>query len=97
DVWLPELERLLMGFGGRLAPASFPPAVFAQPLGTMHIAVVQAAATLDARGTVFHVLVCGRPDYEQFLGDPFALARRFPMDSEQNATLSTLALPRTPG
>src|SRR5207244_13315675 len=50
----------------------------------------------DLHGLAFHVLVCGVSDYEQFLGDPFALARQFPAAGEQKGPLATLTTPRRP-
>src|SRR5947209_17256490 len=43
DEWLPEAERLCTGFGERPAGVACPRAVFAQPFGKEHVAVVQAA------------------------------------------------------
>jgi hypothetical protein len=96
DDWLPQVQRLLVGFGVRLPGSACPAAVFAQPLGVMHVAVVQAADHGVGPGLAFHVLVCRRPDYEQFLGDPFTLARRFPAAWEQNSALPTMVMPRRP-
>jgi hypothetical protein len=55
---------------------------------------VQVADRDNGRGLAFHVLVCPRPDYERFLGDPFALARRFSLAATD--ALQTLRLPRVP-
>jgi hypothetical protein len=95
DDWLPLLERLLVGFGVRVQGIACPAALFAQPLGVMHVAVVQVSDHGDRHGLAFHVLVCRRPDYEQFLGDPFLLARRFPAE-EHDGVLPTLTMPRRP-
>jgi hypothetical protein len=96
DEWLPHVERLLVGFGIRLPGVACPLAVFAQPLGVMHIAVVQIADRGDPRALLFHVLICHRPDYEHFLGDPFALARLFPAKWEDQGPLPTLTMARGP-
>jgi hypothetical protein len=96
DDWLPRVERLLVGFGIPVPGVACPLATFAQPLGVMHVAVVQVADRGDAHGLDFYVLVCSRPDYEQYLGDPFLLARRFPPAWEQKGPLATLAMPRRP-
>ena len=43
DDWLPEAQRLCTAFGERPAGVPCPAAVFAQPLGKQHVAVVQVA------------------------------------------------------
>src|SRR5262249_46854592 len=96
DDWLPLVERLLVGFGTRPAGVACTAAVFAQPLGVMHVAVVQVADTAESRGLLFDVLICARTDYQQFLGDPFALARQAASTREGEGPLHTLLLPRQP-
>jgi hypothetical protein len=79
DAWLPEVERLLLGFGDRLTGIPCPAAIFAQPLGMDHVAIVQAAdqpASAGQPALGFHVLVLPRAAYRQYLGDPFAVADR---------------------
>src|SRR5436309_4903495 len=68
DDWLPAAERLCTGFGNRPADVACPAAVFAQPLGKRHVAVVQVAdqGTDDAGrpGALgFRLLVLARADY----------------------------------
>ena len=41
--WLAEAQRLCTGFGERPAGVACPLAVFARPLGSRHVAVVQVA------------------------------------------------------
>src|SRR5271166_6588053 len=80
DAWLPEVERLLLGFGDRQTGIPCPAAIFAQPLGMDHVAVVQAADQPASEGQPalgFHVLVIQRAAYRQYLGDPFVVADRF--------------------
>lgn len=96
--WLPEILHILSGFGVRPAGQACPLAVFAQPLGKDHVAVVQAADRPGAgAGPLrFHVLVVARKSYEEFLGDPFQLAARLPVDWERRADLPTLTWPALP-
>jgi hypothetical protein len=96
DDWLPEVERLLIGFGIRVPGLACPAAVFAQPLGVLHVAVVQVSDRGDAGALVYHVLMLPRTDYEQYLGDPFAVARRFPAQWEETGPLATLTLTQQP-
>jgi hypothetical protein len=93
--WLPALEPLIVGFGVRPPGLACPAAVFAQPLRLGHVAVVQVADAAEGQSLGFHVLLCPRTDYERFLGDPFVLAERFPVDW-RNKELATLQLPRQP-
>jgi hypothetical protein len=95
DEWLPELAQLLTDFGERPPGTACPAAVFAQPLGRQHVAVVQVA---DQPGTPpalgFHVLVLPRKAYA---GDPFALAERFPPPWQgPSADLPALTFPAEP-
>jgi hypothetical protein len=82
DDWLPDAERLFTAFGDRPAGVACPGAVFAQPFGRGHVAVVQAADQgTDDTGRPgalgFYLLVLPRDGYAA-LGDPFAVADRFP-------------------
>src|SRR5579883_2305933 len=83
DDWLPEAQRLCTAFGERPAGVPCPAAVFAQPLGKQHVAVVQVAdqGTDDAGrpGALgFRLLVLPRPIYSRWIGDPFLVAEHFP-------------------
>jgi hypothetical protein len=86
-------------FGRRPPGVACPAAVFAVPVGKTHVAVVQVA---DRSGSdaadpplAFRFLVLGRKVYEA-LGDPFAIADRFPPDWSATGTLQTLAWPPEP-
>jgi hypothetical protein len=94
DDWLPRAERLIVGFGIRASGVACPLAVLAQPLGVLHVAIVQVTDLGDQDALHFRVLVCPRPEYEQFWGDPFALARQFPPAWQGSA--ETLSAPRQP-
>lgn len=96
--WLAEAERLCTGFGERPAGVACPAAVFGQPFGLHHVAVVQVADQgADDSGRpgalAFRLLVISRKEYETFLGDPFAIAERFPPAWEARGTLPTLSWP----
>lgn len=89
-------------FGRRPAGVTCPAAVFAVPVGASHVAVVQVAdqPAHSAGGVAdpvlgFRVLVLGRPLYEA-LGDPFAVADRFPPDWSARGPLDALAWPAEP-
>src|SRR5689334_6385667 len=77
DAWLPLAEPLVVGFGDRPAGVSCRAAVFARPLGKDRIAIVQVA---DHGPTAlnFRILALPQLEYIQLLGDPFAVADRFP-------------------
>jgi len=80
DEWQGELERLAAGFGDRPNGLACPGAVFGQPFGKEHVAIVQIADQgKDEAGNPlalgFHFLVIPREAYRQW-GDPFALADR---------------------
>jgi hypothetical protein len=101
EEWLAEAERLCVGFGERPAGVACPAAVFAQPLGRRHVAVVQAAdqGTDDAGrpGALgFHLLVLGRNDYQAVGGDPFQLADRQPPPWQARGELPSLSWPAEP-
>jgi hypothetical protein len=101
DEWLPAVEDLLRGFGERRAGVACPAAVFARPLGKGHVAVVQVAdlETANRAGLPdlgFRVLVLPRRPYADFLGDPFAVADRFPPAFHPSRPLESLALPAEP-
>src|SRR4051794_32778025 len=73
DAWLPGVERLLVGFGIRPPGLACPHALFAQLLGPAHVAVVEVADRGAPLALFYRVLIVNRAEYEQFLGDPFAL------------------------
>jgi hypothetical protein len=96
EEWLPEAERLCSGFGERPAGIACPSAVFAQPLGRRHVAIVQAADQgIDDAGRPgalgFHLLILTRSDYQAFGGDPFQLADRQPPPWHSRGDLPTLS------
>lgn len=101
DEWRADVEPLLAGFGLPPGGVACPAAVFAQPLGKTHVAVVQASDRPGGAGPLreelaFHVLVLARADYEAYLHDPFLVAGRLPPDWEARDTLPALTLPAAP-
>jgi hypothetical protein len=79
DDWLPDAERLVLGFGPRRGGRHCPLAVFAKPISKKHVAVVRV---IDENpgfpiGLRFHLLVVERKAYEAWIRDPFLLAHKF--------------------
>lgn len=92
----PEAERIAVLFGPRPANVSCPLAHFACPCGAKHVAIVQVADR-NVPGTAelalgFRFLVLARETYRH-LGDPFAIADRFPPSWDATGTLPELAWP----
>ena len=95
EAWLPAVERLCTGFGERPVGVSCPMAVYAQPLGAKHVAVIQAADQgRDDAGRpgalAFRVLVLPRALYADLGGDPFHIAEAFPPAWEARGEVPTL-------
>jgi hypothetical protein len=101
DEWLSAVADLLTGFGERPFGVACPSAVFARPLGEGHVAVVQVADLQSAEpGQLaplgFRVLVLPRAAYQRYLGDPFAVADRFPPSWQVAGALEPLNTPAEP-
>jgi hypothetical protein len=95
DIWLSEVATMLIDFGQRPAGIACPAAVFAQPLGEDQVSVIQVAD--QPGGTLgFHVLVLPRTTYRSGLGNPFAVADRFPPPWAAAGALPTLTMPARP-
>jgi hypothetical protein len=94
DAWLPEARRLATDFGDRPDGVRCPRAVFAQPLGKEHVAVVQVGDQPGdgAPALGFHVLALPRAEYGRYLGDPFFVADQFPPAWHQTGELPALSL-----
>jgi hypothetical protein len=83
EEWLEEAERLCTGFGERPAGVACPEAVFARPLGTRHVAVVQVADQgVDDAGRPgalgFRLLILPKELYRDLGGDPFFISDSLP-------------------
>ncbi|MCI0376847.1 MAG: hypothetical protein L0215_04525 [Gemmataceae bacterium] len=103
DAWRPLAERLVVGFGVRPPGLACPQALFAQPFGDDRVALVQVSDRPSGqvdhlpKGLAFHLCVLTRNDYEEFFGDPFALARLLLSEPRPSGSgLPTLTLPRAP-
>jgi hypothetical protein len=96
DAWLTDAEHWVLGFGNRPEGFACPAAVFAQPLGKQHVAVVQVSDTLgnhNAPRLAFRVLALPRDAYNHvFGGDPFAVDARLPAAWEGGPELPALTL-----
>lgn len=94
DAWLPEAERMALGFGDRTHGLTCPLTVFALPMGPKHVAMVRV---MDENagfpvGLRFHFLVVERKIYELGIRDPFHLAEKIEPDWAVKGTLPTLML-----
>jgi hypothetical protein len=101
DEWLAEAQRLCTGFGDRPAGVACPAALFAQPFGRHHVAIVRVAdqGTDDAGrpgALAFHLLIVPRVAYRGFGGDPFLLAERCPPGWQARGELPALLWPAEP-
>lgn len=100
DEWQAEAERLMVAFGERPPGVRCAAAVFAQPFGKDRVAIVQVAdqgdATQPPHALGFQFLVLTRRDYTQFLGDPFAVAERFPASWLARGELPALTMSAEP-
>jgi len=87
-----EAERIVVLFGSRPAGVACPLAHFACPFGRSSVAVVRVADRPDG-GLGFRFLVLAR-DLYRHLGDPFAIADRYPPDGSETGPLPGLTWPR---
>jgi hypothetical protein len=87
----PEAERIAVLFGPRPAALACPVAHFACPFGSKHVAVVRVEDRPGGR-LGFRFLVMAR-DLYRHLGDPFAVADRYPPDWTATGRLADLAWP----
>jgi hypothetical protein len=89
----PEGERVAVLFGKRPPGVSCPLAHFACPFGSRHVAVVQVADRPGPNDPLaFRFLVLDRELYRH-LGDPFAIADRYPPPWGASGTLPVLEWP----
>jgi hypothetical protein len=89
----PEAERVAVLFGKRPPGAACPLAHFACPFGPRRVAVVQVADRPGPNDPLaFRFLVLDRELYRH-LGDPFAVADRYPPPWDASGTLPVLEWP----
>jgi hypothetical protein len=98
ESWISGCEKLCRAFGRPPEGIPCPPAMFAQPLGRGHVAVVQVAPAMNGHpGRLrFHFCVLKADEYEGLSGDPFAVAERSPPAWDANGSLDALTWPRVP-
>jgi hypothetical protein len=87
----PEAERIAVLFGSPPAGVACPLAHLAIPFGKKHVAVVQVADRPDGP-LAFRFLVLARELYRH-LGDPFAIADRYPPNWTASGALPELEWP----
>src|SRR5581483_8712692 len=94
--WEEAARTAAVRFGRRPPGVACPAALFACPVGRAHVAVVQVADQPGAPPPLgFRFLVLSRRLYEA-LGDPFAVADRFPPDWSVRGSLPSLEWPPEP-
>jgi hypothetical protein len=100
DAWQSHVEAMLTAFGERAVGISCPAAVFALPLDKSQVAIVQVTDQPAMEGPLylrFHLLVVPLIAYRKFLGDPFAVAERFPPPWQHiGPALPELTMPAEP-
>ena len=84
DEWLADLERLCRGFGMPPDGVACPQALFAQPLGPRHVAVVQVREESKS-ALAFRFLILVRDVYSRHVPDPFVIGDLFPEDGSVQA------------
>jgi hypothetical protein len=101
EAWVAIASELLAGFGTRPAGVACPGALFAQPFGKQHAAVVQVAdLSNDELGRPAHlgfrVLVLSRRAFADWITDPFLVSDRFPPPWQARGDLPALSWPLEP-
>jgi hypothetical protein len=98
EEWLQSAEMFCRGFGRPPAGSACPPALFAQPLGRHHVAVVQVASAVNGHAghLRFHVAVLGTDEYGGLGGDPFTVAERCPPNWDAMGEIPLVTWPREP-
>ena len=92
--WEEAARLAVVRFGTKPADIGVSAEIFALPVGKSHVAVVQVE-DLPSGVLGFRFLILGKPLYDA-LGDPFAIADRFPPDWSSRGELPTLAWPMEP-
>lgn len=97
SAWEDAAITATIRFGRRPPGVACPAAVFAVPVGRTHVAVVQVAdqAAPPDPPLGFRFLILSRKLYEA-LGDPFAIADRYPPNWSAKETLPSLEWPPEP-
>jgi len=98
EEWCPDTQRLCDGFGSPSAGMECPTSVFAHRLTRDQVAVVQVCdlgtgGTKSPGSTGFRLLIIPRLFYEEWIGDPFVVADRFPPRWQDKDPLLALSRP----
>jgi len=98
EEWCPDTQRLCDGFGSPSAGMECPTSVFAHRLTRDQVAVVQVCdlgtgGTKSPGSTGFRLLIIPRLFYEEWIGDPFVVADRFPPRWQDKDPLLALSWP----
>ncbi len=93
-VWEEAAKLTVVRFGTKPADIAVSAELFALPIGKTHVAVVQVIG-LPSDVLGFRFLILGKPLYGA-LGDPFAIADRYPPDWDARGELPGLAWPAEP-
>ena len=96
DEWLPDAERILMGYGAPPVGTNCPEALFAVEFDRKHILIAQVAGPPLYQGLRFRLLVVSKELYYH-LHDPFLIAARFPPAWDARGELPSLAWPSDAG
>lgn len=88
--WDAESIRFCTAFGTPAADAHLPTAVFAKPMASGRVAVVQVATQGTPPVLRFHILAVSKSLYG-LIGDPFFLAEQYPPPWVERVALPTLA------
>ncbi|MBI2808938.1 MAG: hypothetical protein HYX68_28480 [Planctomycetes bacterium] len=94
DAWAPEAFDIIRGFGDRVDGMRCPLAVFAQPIGANHVAVVRVKDDVEVAGLWFHFLVVESKAYEAWIRDPFLLAEKVSPTWDATGPLPTIQIPQ---
>ncbi len=87
--WIELAQELARGFGLPTGNQRCGNAIFGQPLGPEHVAVVRVRDREPA-GLLYHVMVLARTDYEDFFHDPFAVGQRHKLEGHEQGGLPSL-------
>lgn len=94
DEWPAEIERLVRAIGQPASPIVFDDAMFAQPFGKTHVAVVKFRG-LDAT-LQFRFLIVPKALYTNFIADPFLVIDRLPTQWHANSCSDSLTWANEP-
>lgn len=94
EAWDREFERIALGFGDRTANVACPEALLALPFAADQVAIVHVRDH-DGSSLRFHFRLMHEQLYRH-LGDPFAIAQRFPPQWDTKTPLEVVYWPEEP-